>query len=86
MSENADANRTVVLQMMDAMNAGDGDRIRELLHPDATWWVLRVGIWGVMGRDEDGRQVLVLTMASQQQLPPFLCSSAQSQECLVLSP
>jgi ketosteroid isomerase-like protein len=39
----ADRNRAVVLRLMRAMDVCDVATIREIITPDATWWVLGVG-------------------------------------------
>jgi ketosteroid isomerase-like protein len=39
----AENNRTLVLRLMRAMDKCDADTIREIIAPDATWWVLGVG-------------------------------------------
>src|SRR3546814_9360650 len=38
-----DANRDLVLRLMDALNECDVAIIREIIHPDAEWWVLGFG-------------------------------------------
>jgi ketosteroid isomerase-like protein len=39
----AENNRALVLRLMKAMDKCDADTIREIIAPDATWWVLGVG-------------------------------------------
>ncbi len=39
----ADGNRAIVLRLMTALDACDADTIREIIAPDARWWVLGVG-------------------------------------------
>lgn len=39
----ADRNRGLVLRLMAAMDKCDADTIREIIAPDASWWVLGVG-------------------------------------------
>lgn len=39
----AENNRALVLRLMRAMDKCDADTIREIIAPDATWWVLGVG-------------------------------------------
>ncbi len=38
-----DANRQTVLRLMKALDACEEKTIREIIHPDASWWVLGVG-------------------------------------------
>jgi ketosteroid isomerase-like protein len=39
----AESNRALVLRLMKAMDKCDADTIRDIIAPDATWWVLGVG-------------------------------------------
>jgi ketosteroid isomerase-like protein len=39
----ADRNRALVLRLMRAMDVCDAETIREIIAPDATWWILGVG-------------------------------------------
>lgn len=39
----ADRNRALVLRLMRAMDVCDTETIREIIAPDATWWILGVG-------------------------------------------
>ncbi|WP_336971118.1 nuclear transport factor 2 family protein [Sphingobium aromaticiconvertens] len=39
----AERNRALVLRLMRAMDKCDAETIREIIAPDATWWVLGVG-------------------------------------------
>lgn len=43
MNNDIDANRQLVLRLMDALNECDVAIIREIIHPDAEWWVLGFG-------------------------------------------
>lgn len=38
-----DSNRALVLRLMKAFDQGDEDTIREIIAPQANWWVLGVG-------------------------------------------
>ena len=38
-----DANRTLVVRLMSALDNCDAATIREIIHPDADWWVLGTG-------------------------------------------
>ncbi len=43
MTEQADQNRAIVLRLMEALNDGDEDTIRDIMAPEAEWWVAGVG-------------------------------------------
>jgi ketosteroid isomerase-like protein len=43
MTDSPEANRQIVLRLMKALEASDVDALRELMAPEATWWVLGVG-------------------------------------------
>lgn len=43
MTELADQNRAIVLRLMSALNICDEKAIRDILAPDAEWWVAGVG-------------------------------------------
>lgn len=43
MTDLANSNRAIVLRLMDALSVGDADVMREIIAPDAPWWVLGMG-------------------------------------------
>lgn len=41
--DGAEANRRIILRLMAALDACEEQTIRDIIHPDACWWVLGVG-------------------------------------------
>jgi len=41
--DGAEANRRTILRLMAALDACEEQTIRDIIHPDASWWVLGVG-------------------------------------------